>query len=160
MNNMGKKTISESNYNLAILLSKVNHSLLLSRQKELRQYLIPIRQAHILRTLKALGSKATTSEVARQVERRVGVVSKQAICMEKEGLIKRIKNTPKSNLLTLELTEKGLDLAESSRYSKSIDAILSCLTKEEHRQMELSLNKIIIKLEKYSRALYKDRFDV
>jgi DNA-binding MarR family transcriptional regulator len=77
--------------------------------------------------------------------------------MEKEGLIKRIKNTPKSNLLTLELTEKGLDLAETSRYSKSIDAILSCLTKEDRRQMELSLNKIVNKLEKYEHALYKDQ---
>ena len=149
MNNTKKETISESNYKFALLLNKVNHSLLLSRQRELRQYLIPVRQAHILRTIKALGSKATAYEVAEQVERAVGVVSKQAVCMEKEGLIKRVKNTPKSNLLTLELTKKGLDLAEASRYSKSIDAILSCLTSEERRQIELGLSKIVKKLEKH-----------
>jgi len=49
----------------------------------------------------ALGPKATLSEVARQVERETHVISKQAIRMEKDGLIKRTKNTPKSNLLKL-----------------------------------------------------------
>jgi len=127
---------------------------MLVRQRELRKYHIPVRQAHILSTLKILGSKATIAEVAKEAKRDVGVISKQAVCLEKDTLIKRIKNTPKSNIWTLELTENGLNMAELSRYSKPITAILSSLTKEERREMELILNKIDIKLKKYTHDNY------
>ena len=51
--------------------------------------------------------------------------------MEKYGLMKRLRTIPRSNLLKLELTDKGLDLIKISGQSKSIDAILSSLTKQE-----------------------------
>jgi DNA-binding MarR family transcriptional regulator len=64
--------------------------------------------------------------------------------MEKDGLIKRTKNTPKSNLLKLELTEKGLEMAQMSVRSKGLDALFSSLSEEERRQFESILNKVLI----------------
>ena len=72
--------------------------------------------------------------------------------MEKDGLIKRIKNTPKSNLLRLELTERGLEMVKVARESESISAILSFLTAEERQQMESILNRILTRVEKYNAA--------
>jgi DNA-binding MarR family transcriptional regulator len=146
---MGKQNYSQSIIDLWLLLIRVNHTIFLIRQKELRHYQIPVRHAHILHSLKAIGHSATLAEVAKQAERKIGVITKQAVLMEKEGLIKRVKNTPYSNLLHLELTEKGLEMAEVSKYSKSINEIFASITREERQQMELILNKLAIKLENY-----------
>ena len=146
---MGKSTLTERNFGLRVLIGHVNHFLNLARQKELRHYQIPVRHAHILHSLKAIGHSATLAEVAKQAERKIGVITKQAVLMEKEGLIKRVKNTPYSNLLHLELTEKGLEMAEVSKYSKSINEIFASITREERQQMELILNKLAIKLKNY-----------
>jgi DNA-binding MarR family transcriptional regulator len=66
--------------------------------------------------------------------------------MEKDGLIKRIKDTPKSRLLRMELTDKGLEMIKIGKDSKTIDTILSVLTEKELQAMYVSLNKILGKL--------------
>jgi DNA-binding MarR family transcriptional regulator len=147
---MNKMDAAESSFNLWLLIGKVNHSIMLIRQRELNQHHIPVRQTLVLYTIQALGEKATLSEVAKLVEREVHVVSRQAVSMEKDGLIKRIKNTPKSNLLRLELTERGMEVVKIARESESITSILSFLTAEERKQMESILNRILARVEKYN----------
>ena len=144
---MKKQNLSDSNFELWHLVGKVNHSLMKARQKELNQYRIPARQAYILRTMQDLGKNTTLSELAKKVEREVHVISRQTVKMENDGLIKRIKDTPKSNLLRLELTEKGLEMIKVSRRSKSIDMIFSYLSPEKRKQLESTLNLILNKLE-------------
>jgi len=126
------------------LTGRLNHTIVQLRQKELSPYQIPVRQLYVLRTIRALGANAALSKVAGQVERETHVISKQAIRMEKDGLIKRTKNTPKSNLLKLELTEKGLEMAQMSVHSKAFDAVFSSLSEEERRRFESILNKVLI----------------
>jgi DNA-binding MarR family transcriptional regulator len=146
---MEKLTLSESNFELWLLLGRVRHSMFLARQKELSQYSIPVRHAYILRTIEALGSMATISSVAKQVERKITVISRQTASMEKDGLIKRIKDKPKSKLLRLELTEKGLDAAKYSKQSKLLDALLSFLSEKDRQRMKSDLNRILTNLEEY-----------
>ena len=86
---MKKVNIATSNFDLWLLLGKTSHAINLARQTELGQYQIPISQAHVLRVIKDLGPKATLSEVSKQVERRLPVISVQTVSMEKNGLIKR-----------------------------------------------------------------------
>lgn len=143
---MKKQNFSESNFALWHLIGSVHHSLLLPRQKELNQYHLPARQAYVLRIIQELGPKPTLSELAKKVERTVHVISRQTAKMEKDGLIKRIKDTPKSNLLRIELTEQGLEMTRVSRQSKSIDAIFSSLSGEERQQLESILNKILAEI--------------
>jgi DNA-binding MarR family transcriptional regulator len=104
-----------------------------------------MRQLHVLRTIQDLGPMATLAEVAKQVERAPHAISKQSVRMENDGLIKRVKNTPKSNLLNLELTEKGLEVAKLARQSEVIDSIFSVLPKEERQQLILMLQEITTK---------------
>ena len=141
---MKKTTTAQSNFDLWTLIGRLNHLIVQLRQKELNPYQIPVRQLYVLRTIRDLGSNATLSEVARRVERETHVISKQAIRMEKDGLINRTKNTPKSNLLKLELTEKGLEMAQMSVHSKGLDALFSSMSEEERRQFESILTKILI----------------
>jgi DNA-binding MarR family transcriptional regulator len=90
---------------------------------------------------------ATISGVAKELDRGVNVISRQTVSLEKYGLVKRLKTMPRSNLLKLELTDKGFDLIKISGQSESIDAMLSSLTWQERRQMRSILNKIITKSE-------------
>jgi DNA-binding MarR family transcriptional regulator len=147
---MNNKELSKSNFDLWLLIGKVNHSIVLVRQRELLQYHVPVRQLLVLRTIKELGSNATLAEIAKQSDREIHVISRQAVSMEKDGLIRRIKDTPKSNLLRLVLTEKGLGILKISRKSRSIDSILSFLSAEERQQMESVLNRILVKLNEYA----------
>ena len=103
---MTNKTLAQSNLNLFLSINSLNHSISLAGQRELNQLHIPLRQYQVLNTIKDLGPKATLTKVARRVEGEVHVVSRQVSRIEKDGLSSRTKNTPKSNLLTLELTKK------------------------------------------------------
>jgi len=143
---MGKSTLTERNFGLRVLIGHVNHFLNLARQKELRQYNVAVRQYELLGVIYDLGSKATLAEIAKEIERKVNVVSRQAVLMEKDGLIKRAKYSSKSKLLRLELTQKGLDIVKLARKSKSLRVTFSFLSQEERQQIESILNRMLIKL--------------
>ena len=151
---MRKTNSNRLDFELWRLIGRVNHSILLLRQRELRQHRIPVRQLHILGVIKDLGQNATLNEVAMVVEREPNVISKQTVSMEKDGLIKRSKSTSKSNLLKLELTQKGLGLIEVSRQSESISAIFSCLSEQDREQIRSLLNNILIQAQKFKSSKY------
>jgi DNA-binding MarR family transcriptional regulator len=144
--------LSSANYDidqLWQLIGKVHHKRMLVKQRELRPYNIPIRHLRLLAIIQDLGSMATLLEIAQKVERSVSVVDQQTINMEKYGLVKRIHVQPRSRLLRIELTEKGLALTKITGKSKSMREIMSILdTKEQHHLRSL-LNKLLVKLNKY-----------
>ena len=146
---MNKTTLSVSNLALLASMDQFSHSMYLLWRNELTQYGVHVRQSQILRVMQDLGSSATITDVAKIVRRKPEVISRQGISMEKDGLIKRIKSKPKSNLLRLELTEKGVEMANISRKSDSINKVFSSLSREERRQMESILNNLIIKAKNY-----------
>jgi DNA-binding MarR family transcriptional regulator len=146
---MGKINLSKSNFELWLSLGKAHHFVDLARQKELNQYGIPHRQTHVLRTIKDLGTNATLAEIAKAVDRKPHVISSQTITMEKDGLIRRIRATPKSSLLRIELTDKGLQMIKSARNSKSFDVIFSFLPENNRQQMKENLDQIAINAGKY-----------
>ena len=149
---MRKQDLLELYFALWHLITKVNHLLMLAREKELKQdgFAIPVRQAYILRVIEDLGPQTTLIELANKAERRIDVISRQTVKMENDGLIKRIKDKPKSNLLRVKLTKKGLAVSKVSRKSKLINAIFSSFSEEELRKLESMLNTILIKLEEHN----------
>ena len=146
---MGKSKVSESNFELWLSFGKAHHSVELARQKELNQYGIPHRQTHVLRTINDLGPNATLAKIAKEIDRKPHVLSSQTISMEKDGLIKRIRATPKSSLLKIELTEKGLKMIKAASESKSFDDIFSFLTDKERQKMKANFDQMAKNAEKY-----------
>lgn len=146
---MGKQAAAVSKYELFLLFGNISHFIGLARRRELNYYRIPPQQLYVLRIIQDLGPKATLSEVAKNVEREINAISRQTISMEKDGLIRRIKDTPKSRLLRIELTEKGLGMLKISRESKSINEIFSIFSEEKLQQMYTDLNKILIQAKKH-----------
>lgn len=140
---MNKSLTNQSNFKLWVQIGKLSHSIILARQRELSQHGVPVRQYQVLRIIEDLGAKATLSRISLEAERTPNVISRQTIRMEKDGLLKRSKYKPKSNLLTLELTQKGLDILSIAKKSKSIDGIFLILSLEERNQLESTIKKLI-----------------
>jgi DNA-binding MarR family transcriptional regulator len=154
------KNSQDINSEIWNLISSVHHSVFLIRQQELKQHRIHIRQLYVLRAIRDLGPEVTLSDISKRVERQPHVISRQTILMEKEGLIKRLRNTPKSNVLNLKITPKGLRIIEGAKKSESIEAIFSPLTDEERQNIKLSLKKILMNVKRYASTNIKDDVDV
>ena len=138
------------NHDLWLLMGKIHHKRMLLRQKELKEYNIPTRQLYMLQLIRDLGLKTTISEIAKIVEREVESISRQLVSMEKDGLIKRTRVSPKSRLLKIELTEKGIKLAKISGKSKAMDKIISVLNTEEQQKLYSLLNRMLIAINEYA----------
>ena len=143
---MDKIPESVSNYELWLLMGKIHHDVVLVRQKELSPYHIPPQQLNVLWTIQYLGEKATLAGIAKELERKPNVISRQAAGMEKDGLIKRINDTPKSRLLKIELTEKGREMLKIRDESKIVDAAWSFLSEDDRKSLYSVLHKMSIKL--------------
>ena len=134
---------------LWLLLGKIHHKRMLVRQRELSPFNITTRELRLLSIIHELGSKATISAIAGKVERAVAVICDQTRDMEKYGLIKRIKDNPRSRVLRMELTKKGFDSIKINRKAKAMEEIMSVLNAEERCQLHSLLDKLLIKLNEY-----------
>ena len=153
---MENQTRSDPNFKLWLLFSSIHHKMVALREKELYPYNITTSQLRLLRIIESLGSKAILSEVAKIVERKLDVISRQATMMEKDGIITRIRDKPKSRLLRLELTEKGKELLRTIHSSQGMNEVLSVLSKKERQQMSSALEKVLTKLNKYPSEEHQD----
>jgi DNA-binding MarR family transcriptional regulator len=122
---------------------------MLVRQRELSPYNITTRELRLLSIIQELRSKATLSAIAGKVERTVTVICGQTMDMEKYGLIKRVKDNPRSRLLRMELTKKGLDSIKINRKANAMEEIMAVLNAEERRQLHSLFDKLLIKLNEY-----------
>ena len=147
---METKLYPDSNFKLWLLFTSIHHKMVILREKELNPHNITTGQLRMLRVIESLGSKAILSEVGKIVERKLDVISRQAITMEKDGLITRIRDKPKSRLLRLEITEKGQELLKTIHSSQGMNEVLSVLSEKERQQMSSSLKRVLTKLNKYS----------
>jgi DNA-binding MarR family transcriptional regulator len=149
MNTMDEITAKDSSLYARLLLGRARHLMVKARQKELAPYHISPRQANVLFILYNLGHKATLSELAKHTDRENNTLSIQMTRMERDGIVKKVRETPKSTLISFELTEKGIDIYKFAKQSKTIKEIMSVLSEEERQELIAILKKIIEKTEKY-----------
>jgi len=64
------------------------------------------------------GDRANLNELAERTERNLNTLSINVTKMEQAGLVKKIRDTPKSTKLRFELTEKGLNIYQEARKIK------------------------------------------
>jgi len=127
------------------LIGKTRQILLRARKKELDAYSVTPRQAHVLTCIYELGKKADLSALAERTERNMNTLSINMTKMEQDGLVKKIRDTPKSTKLRFELTERGYYIYQNVRKVKSAKTIMSALTEEERQQLIALLEKIVDK---------------
>jgi DNA-binding MarR family transcriptional regulator len=129
------------------LIGRARHLMLLARQKELSPYQISPGQFNVLFILHKLGHEATLAELASYCYRGISNLSTQLTRMEKDGLIKKFREAPKSTLLKFKLTKKGFNCYRKNNKVTSAKVIMSVLSEEERQKLISILKKIINKAE-------------
>jgi len=129
-------------YRIWVLLAQTREAMLKARQKELAPYNLSPRQCAVLFYLQAINGKATPAEISRGLFRESHTISEILSRMEKQGLLKRVKDLSRKNLVRVELTEQGREAYNRSARRESIHKILSVLSSEERQQLELYLRRL------------------
>jgi len=133
---------ADGNYKLAVLLAQAREAILKARRKELTRYNISPRQSAVLFYIRAIGDKATPAEISRGLFREPHSVSEILGRMEKQGLLRKVKDLRRKNMVRVELTEKGREACNHSEKRASIDKILSTLSNEERQQLGFYLERL------------------
>jgi DNA-binding MarR family transcriptional regulator len=128
-----------------LLIGKTRQLLFRARKKELDIYHVSPRQAHVITCIYDLGDRASLNELAERTERNLNTLSINMTKMEQAGLVKKIRDTPKSTKLRYELTETGLNIYNEIKGIKSAKKIMGTLTEEERQQLITLLEKIVNK---------------
>jgi DNA-binding MarR family transcriptional regulator len=124
------------------ILARTDHAVAKMRQKELHQYGITMNDSIVLFTVLRLKTLASPTNISRQLFWEPHTVSGQLKTMENKGLVRRVQELRRRNLIRVEITEKGLEAYRQSAYRKSTRKAMSVLTKEEQIQLWALLAKI------------------
>ena len=131
------------------LVGKARQLIVNARKKELTPHHISPRQAVILTLINNLGDKAYLSELAKRTERNMNTLSIQMTRLVNDGLVEKIRDTPKTNKVRFALTEKGFNIYKDVKDIKSGQVIMSALSQEELQILISFLERIIKKAQKY-----------
>ena len=104
---------------------------------------VPYTQASVLFVLKAIGEPATPTELSRWLLREKHTVSELLSRMEKQGLVRKMKDIKRKNSVRVTVTDKGEEsLCQAMMEERAIRKIMSCLSNEEQDSLRGHLEKL------------------
>jgi MarR family transcriptional regulator for hemolysin len=133
---------TDQDYNLWVLMRQARDAMTKAREKELEKHGISSIQAAVLFTIQAIGQDATPAEISRRLVREPHSVSGLLSRMEKQRLIKRVKDLPKRNMVRIVMTEKGWAAYEESTKRIVMHEVMAVLTESEKRDLWETLQKL------------------
>ena len=133
---------ADKDHELVALLEQACHAVLATRERELAGTGITGVQATVLSTIKAIGYRATPAEVSRRVLRESQSVSSILVRMEGAGLIIRVKDLQRKNMVRLAMTKKGEQAYRESLGRESSRKLLTPLSEIERGQLREYLEKL------------------
>jgi DNA-binding MarR family transcriptional regulator len=135
-------TISEGQY-LFSLLGATFNAIMNARKKEIEPSGISLTRHTVLWVLKAMGRPTTIAEIAQILGRDHLTTSQLLKRMESERLIEREKGTRRRNPITLMLSTEGNEaLNRTLERNEVIDEIMSCLSRDEQKNLIKYLRKL------------------
>ncbi|MCX5999250.1 MAG: winged helix DNA-binding protein [Chloroflexi bacterium] len=136
----------QEEYELWGLLTQLNGVMFRARGSELRSLGLSSVQVwvmHIIRLLKKSGVAATPAEISRWMYREPHTISALLGRMEKQGLVRCIRQTQGKRQVLAELTEKGEQVYRRQNQERRVVArILGCLSAEERSQLRAFLERM------------------
>ena len=134
--------ISEEYYELWVLLQQAHYIMGKLREQELKELNVSITQAKVLAIIKSLDSPATPAEIARHVLRAPHTVSELISRMAAQGLVHKVKDLDRKNMVRIEITDKGEQVYEESKKMKYVSEAMSQLPEADRK----NLNTYLIRL--------------
>ena len=108
----------------------------------MHQYNISASRGAVLFAIQAIGEEATPAEIARWLFREPHSISELLSRMERDGLVRRVKDLCRKNLVRIVLTEKGREVYHKSTKRELVCEIMSSLSEEERQQLRSCLQKL------------------
>ncbi|MFO8011130.1 MAG: MarR family transcriptional regulator [Dehalococcoidia bacterium] len=140
---MERILVPDPAYELWVLIHQVDRAIYKARDVEIRSLGISPLQSGILFLLKFADRPVPLNEIATWLVREPHTISELITRMEKQGLVKRVKQRGNNQTLGATLTSKGKEiyLAQVERRNV-IESILSILSSEEVECLKTCLHKL------------------
>ena len=134
---------NDQDLELWTLLGQARLSMTKVRRKELYQQCnISLSKSIVLLSLKVIGDKATPAQISRWLFREPHSISELLSTMEKEGLVRKVRDLDRRDQLRVVLTEKGREICHQLLKIASIRRIMSSLSAEERQLLRSCLLKL------------------
>lgn len=143
---MNNNFVFDEDYYIWMLLTYVRRGMVKLREKELSQYSITPEQAGILFCVQVIGEEATPAKISKFTIREPQSVSGMLTRMERKGLIRKVKDLGRKNMVRITITDKGRRAYQQSTYRKSIHNIMSHLAVEKRAQLRPLLETLLDKV--------------
>ena len=130
---------------LYLLFARARYLTTRAREKELYRYGLTPEQAQVLFVAQALGNKATPAAISRLILRQPHTVSTIVDRMQKKGLVKKVKDLERKNLVRVALTKKGSEAYALTTKRGPIHRILGTLNPEEREVFHGYLAKVMMR---------------
>lgn len=127
---------------LWMLIGRTSRLIGKARQRELAKYGVSVDASAVIFTIYFLGRQAIPASISRQLFLERHSVSQLLTRMEKDGLIRRVKDLERRNYVRIELTAKGRDALQRSNKQRSVRPIISALTSAEQQELWMLLAKL------------------
>jgi DNA-binding MarR family transcriptional regulator len=138
----------DEDQDLWLLLTHARYAVFRAREKELLRYGVSPEQMGLLFVVQALGNRATPATIARHILRQPHTVSALVDRMARRGLVKKVKDLDRKNLVRVVMTEKGQTAYEFSTKRGPIHRIMNTLSAEEKSELKSYLKKLLTKARK------------
>ena len=132
---MQKLLLKDQSRKMWVLLNEVRDAMDIARKKEIKRYKISALQFGVLYLAEVLREKATPANIGRNILRSSSSIAQLLGRMERDGLVRRVNDLDRKNLVRVELTEKGHKIYEKANKGNCIRNIFSSLSPEEQQQM-------------------------
>jgi DNA-binding MarR family transcriptional regulator len=138
----------DEDQDLWFLLTHARYAIFRAREKELQRYGVSPEQVGLLFVVQALGNKATPAALSRHILRQPHTVSALVDRMARRGLVKKVKDLDRKNLVRVVMTEKGQKTYDLSTKRGPIHRIFNTISAEEKKKFRETLEKLLAKARK------------
>jgi DNA-binding MarR family transcriptional regulator len=141
-----QKKLNEDEFmELYFLFARARYLSFRAREKELERYNLTPEQSQVLLIAHALDNKGTPAEISRNLVRQPHTISALVNRMAKKGLVSKVKDLERKNMVRVVLTKKGAEALEISTKGGSIRRILGVLNGRERQEFHEYLERIMLK---------------
>ena len=132
---MENSTPRDAEFELWWLIHQTTHLMTRARDRELRRYGLLIVQAGILFAVQVLGNRAMPVELARWLAREPHTISGVLDNMVKKGLVRKVKDLDRKNLVRVAITDKGRQVYSEIADRSSIHDMMLSLSEEDRDRL-------------------------
>ncbi len=138
----GNKAITDQDRQLWTLLNQTHHAIWRARERELDETGLSAIQAGVLFFVSTVEEPVTPALLSRSLHREPHTISGLLTRMEKQGLVRRVKDLKRKNQVRIVLTSRGKKAYEQQNKTGVINEILASLSQTERANLNAYLGKL------------------